>query len=122
LSSGWRSCSIVNKISRQFSKIRLNAYEQTKGDPKLNCDPAKGTVRSPLLLWGPYLWADGKTPRKSDGLVWLREDLAADGTHPSDTNGTVKVARLLLNFFRTDPLARTWYLSPDALKKVSRAD
>jgi len=26
LSSGWHSCSIVNKISRQFSKIRLNAY------------------------------------------------------------------------------------------------
>jgi hypothetical protein len=25
----------------------------------------------------PYLWADGVTPRKADGLVWRRED---DGT------------------------------------------
>jgi hypothetical protein len=101
--------------------VRWLIQEQIQGDPKLNYDPAKGAVRSPLLLWGPYLWADGTTPRKSDSLVWLREDLAADGTHPSDTSGTVKAARLLLNFFRTDPLTRTWYLSADALKKVSRA-
>ena len=99
--------------------VRWLIQEQIKGDPRLNYDPAKGAVRCPLLLWGPYLWADGTTPRKSDGLVWLREDLAADGTHPSDTSGTVKAARLLLSFFRTDPLARRWYLSPDALRKAT---
>jgi hypothetical protein len=62
---------------------------------------------SPVVLWGPYLWADGTTPRKSDGLVWTRDDLAKDGTHPSES-GKDKVARMLLAFFKTDPLAKSW--------------
>ena len=62
----------------------------------------------PVVLWGPYLWADGTTPRKSDQLVWTRDDLAKDGTHPSES-GKDKVARLLLAFFKTDPLAKPWF-------------
>ena len=63
---------------------------------------------SPVVLWGPYLWADGTTPRKSDQLVWTRDDLAKDGTHPSES-GKDKVARMLLAFFKTDPLAKVWF-------------
>jgi hypothetical protein len=84
--------------------------EQMQGDPKLNFDPDKGAVKSPVLLWGPYLWTDGTAGRKSDGLVWAREDTAKDGTHPSDS-GRLKVARLLLALFQTNPLARSWYCS-----------
>jgi hypothetical protein len=63
-----------------------------------------------VLLWGPYLWADGMTPRKSDGLVWKEEDLREnDRTHPSES-GRKKVAELLLKFCHTDPTARAWYL------------
>jgi hypothetical protein len=40
--------------------------DQIKGDAGLNYDPARGAVKAPLLLWGPYLWADGVTPRKGD--------------------------------------------------------
>jgi hypothetical protein len=70
-----------------------------------NSEPAK----APLLLWGPYLWADGVTPRKTDGLHYTRDDLAKDGTHPSQA-GKEKVARLMLKFFKEDPLAKNWFL------------
>jgi hypothetical protein len=90
--------------------VRSLIQDQIKGEPKLNYDPSKGTVKAPLLLWGPYLWGDGTTPRKSDGLVWKRDDLAGDGTHPSQTTGREKVAKLLLNFVKTDPNAKGWFL------------
>ena len=61
------------------------------------------------MLWGPYLWADGVKARKADGLVWEREDLAGDGTHPSPS-GRRKVAELLLRFFKTDPTAKGWFV------------
>jgi hypothetical protein len=89
--------------------VRWLIRDQQKGDPELNYDPAKGTVKAPLVLWGPYLWADGTTPRKTDGLVWERQDLAGDGTHPSDS-GRQKVAEMLLHFFKDDALARTWFV------------
>ncbi len=82
--------------------------EQIQGEPALNFQPDMGPVRAPLLLWGPYLWADGVTPRTSDGLTYTREDLAADGTHPS-SSGRDKVAQQMLKFFQTDPLAATWF-------------
>lgn len=85
--------------------------DQMKGDPQLNWDPAKGKVKAPLLLWGPYLWADGVTPRKSDGLTWGREDFGADGTHPS-LAGREKVARMLLQFLKTNPYAKGWFTKP----------
>ena len=88
--------------------VRWLIRDQGAGSPELNHDPARGEVKVPLLLWGPYLWADGATPRKVDGLVWKREDLAGDGTHPS-ASGRRKVAEMLLKFFKEDPLARTWF-------------
>jgi hypothetical protein len=69
----------------------------------------KGKVEGPILLWGPYLWADGITPRKSDKLVWERKDFGQDGVHPSKLGGQ-KVANLLLEFFKSDVTAKTWFL------------
>lgn len=89
--------------------VRWLILEQIAADPRLNHDPEKGPVRSPLILWGPYLWADGGRGRKLDSLRWRREDLAADGTHPS-ASGQEAVGRLLLEFFRSDELARGWFL------------
>ena len=64
----------------------------------------------PVLLWGPYLWADGVKGRKIDKLVWKREDLRDnDGTHPSES-GQQKVADLLLAFFKGDENTKTWFL------------
>lgn len=89
--------------------VRWLIQDQIKGEPLLNYDPAKGTVKSPLLLWGPYLWADGEKGRKIDDLVWRPEDLGPDGTHPSD-NGRRKVSELLLGFMKLDPTAKVWFL------------
>jgi hypothetical protein len=86
--------------------VRRLILDQAKGDAALNWDASKGDAVAPLLLWGLYLWGDGMTPRKSDGLVWTREDLAGDGTHPSPTSGREKVANLLMKFLKGDPNAR----------------
>jgi hypothetical protein len=93
--------------------VRWLIQDQIRGDAALNFDAGRGAVKAPLLLWGPYLWANGTTPRRGDGLVWTRDDLAGDGTHPS-ASGREKVARMLLGFFKTDPLARPWFARPAA--------
>ncbi len=92
--------------------VRWLIRDQIRGEPSLNPDPARGEVRAPLLLWGPYLWADGVKGRKADDLVWLRDDLAGDGTHPSQS-GRAKVAAQLLQFFKTDPTAKPWFVRED---------
>jgi hypothetical protein len=88
--------------------VRWVIQEQFKGNPELNCDPAKGEVKAPVLLWGPYLWADGVTPRHSDGLSYLPSDFQRDGTHPGP-GATEKVANLLSAFFHNE-LNASWYL------------
>jgi hypothetical protein len=65
--------------------------------------------RIPWVSWGPYLWADGLTPR-SDGLTWERSDFEADGVHPS-AQGALKVATKLFEFFESEPSARPWFFS-----------
>jgi hypothetical protein len=67
---------------------------------------------APWIGWSAYLWANGTTPR-SDGLVWLQSDLAADGTHPSQA-GRQKVGTLLLAFFKSHSTARPWFLAAGA--------
>src|ERR1035438_9419939 len=90
--------------------VRWVIRDQINGKPELNCDPARGEVKSPLVLWGPYLWADGVRPRKVDGLVWTKQDLSPrDGTHPAMPEGAKKVAKLLLTFFKTDPYSKRWF-------------
>lgn len=88
--------------------VRGVIQEQQQGEAKLNWDPAKGEVRAPLALWGPYLWANGTKGRKVDGLVYSPEDFAGDGTHPGDS-GARKVADLLLTFLKSDPTAKLWF-------------
>jgi hypothetical protein len=88
--------------------VKWVVARQLAGDPELNYDSAKGAVRSPWIAWGPYLWTDGVKGRK-DGFVYLREDVREDGLHPSE-KGTEKIATLLLNFFKSDPATRPWFL------------
>ncbi|RKN75860.1 SGNH/GDSL hydrolase family protein [Paenibacillus ginsengarvi] len=66
------------------------------------------TPGDPWVAWGPYLWANGATPR-SDGLAWELEDyIPSDQMHPN-ASSTAKVSAMLSQFFKTDPTARSWY-------------
>lgn len=121
------NCKLAYVSSRTyggFATTRLNpepyAYEsgfsvkwliddQLAGKEGLNFDSEKGEVRSPWLSWGPYLWAEGATPRKPDGFAYAPEDFAGDGTHHSQ-QGQVKGGAELLKFFRTDATAKPWFL------------
>jgi hypothetical protein len=82
--------------------VRHLIQQQISGDESL------ALTKSPLLLWGPYLWADGEKGRKLDDLKYTKEDFGPDGTHPSNS-GREKVAKQLLEFFATNPLAKGWF-------------
>lgn len=82
--------------------MRWLIQDQIQGDAEL------APEKAPLLLWGPYLWGDGTTPRKADGLVWNEADFAKDGTHPSES-GRDKVAQMLQKFFKADPYVGKWF-------------
>ncbi len=88
--------------------VRWMIENQINGDPTLNFDPSNGAVVAPYLSWGSYLWIDGTNPR-SDGRVWLPEDLESDCTHPSPS-GEQKVGEQLLEFFKTDTTTTSWFL------------
>jgi hypothetical protein len=104
---------LSSRIYAGYATTHLNpepyAYESAFVVRWLIQEQIKGSLgKSPLLLWGPYLWADGEKGRKIDDLVWKPEDLVGDGTHPSD-KGRGKVAELLLKFLKTDPTAKIWF-------------
>jgi hypothetical protein len=114
---------LSSRICAAFAKTRLNpepfAYEtgfavkwlieeQLKGDMDLNYDPHVGKVQAPWLSWGPYLWTNG-VAKRTDGLTYVQPDFGPDGTHPS-ASGVAKVARQLLDFFKTDATARPWFV------------
>ena len=97
---------------------RWVVQSQVKGDAQLNFDPGRGKVRAPLVLWGPYLWARGNSPRKLDGLVWTESDVRADRLHPNE-DGTRKTTALLLNFFKTNEGTSRWFLKPGEKAQVT---
>jgi len=82
---------------------------QIARDADLSYSQSIGKVRSPWVAWGPYLWADGTKGRRQDSLVYTREDVGVDGTHPSDA-GQTKVGRLLLEFLKGEPTSKPWFL------------
>ena len=93
--------------------VKNMIQDQLNGNSNLNFDPTLGTVEAPWLAWGPYLWANGLSPR-SDGLAWSCQDYQADGTHPASPGGRIKTSSLILNFFKTDDTASIWFLAPGA--------
>lgn len=80
---------------------------QIAGVDSLRFDASQGAPQAPWLSWGPYLWADGLTPR-SDGFTWACSSFQSDGTHPSATGRDI-VADSLLAFFEQDDTTAPWY-------------
>lgn len=122
--------AIVRILARRFPNLRLiytssrtyAGYAVTGLNPEpaaydsgfavrwLIRDRMQGRLKGPWVGWGPYLWTDG-TKGRADGFTWECEDVRRDGTHPSPA-GAAKVARLLLQFFKSDPTAKSWFLTP----------
>ncbi len=88
--------------------VKWAIEHQIQGASELSYSDGK----APWMAWGPYLWADG-TNARFDGLTWACEDFAEDGTHPSDS-GRRKVATMLLDFLKSDPTARPWFVRAPA--------
>jgi hypothetical protein len=113
----WRGLSPEPVAFETGFSVRWMLEKQLNGDPEMNFDPSRGEMKMPYLSWGPYLWIDGENPR-SDGRVWLQEDLASDCTHPSGS-GVAKVAGMLLEFFKTDTTAMPWFLAQSPVASPS---
>lgn len=79
---------------------------QIAGDPELTY---KGeNAKAPMILWGPYFWTQGETPRK-DGYTFLKSMVNNDGVHPNEA-GKIKVAKDLVDFWKTDEISQLWFL------------
>lgn len=63
---------------------------------------------NPWIAWGPYMWANGATPREYDGLYWLPTHYKTDMVHPNDL-GQAVWADHLFRFFNTCPATADWF-------------
>jgi hypothetical protein len=79
-------------------------------DDQIQESPDLSLTVAPWMSWGPYLWADGLTPR-SDGLTYACADLDPDFVHPV-AGAISKVVSQLRTFLATDPTATPWFLKP----------
>jgi lysophospholipase L1-like esterase len=102
---------VSSRIYGGYAVTALNpepaAYDSAYAVRGVVQDRMQGKVKGTWIGWGPYLWADGLKPR-TDGLTWTCDDFRKDGTHPSAA-GAAKVARLLLQFFKSDPTTKNWF-------------
>ena len=125
-----RQVFFSSRISAEFANTNLNpepyAYEsgfsvkwvieaQIQQAVSNVGDPRAGDLRydaTPWLAWGPYIWG-GQSATSAGAITWTRQDLAADGTHPSQS-GQQKVGTALLAFFKGSPYTACWFLAGQA--------
>lgn len=89
--------------------VEAQHLQATGGDASALAAYTGDLTTAPWLTWGPYLWADGSSPRM-DGLRWDAADFAGDGIALSP-QGVEKAGRLLIDFFTTSPFSHSWFLT-----------
>jgi hypothetical protein len=89
--------------------IEAQIRQGSSGAPDALAGDLRPGIVAPWLAWGPYLWANGTTPR-SDGLTWVLSDFQSDFTHPN-TSARQKVGSMLLDFMKTSPHSACWFLA-----------
>jgi hypothetical protein len=89
--------------------IEAQIKQGTDGVPDARAGDLRPGIVAPWLAWGPYLWANGATPR-SDGLTWVPSDFSTDNTHPG-AGARQKVGAMLLDFMKASPHASCWFVA-----------
>lgn len=90
-------------IESQIDQQRGQAHNPDVGDLSIS------SGASPWIGWGPYYWSRGSTPR-TDGVFWRQSDFDPSGSNLSPA-GAGKIGSLLLDFFKTSPYTRCWFLA-----------
>ncbi len=81
--------------------VRNTILDQIEGNSGIASD------NIPVLLWGPYLWTNGESPR-DDGFTWKADYFGEQAIHPSQS-GRERFAELFVEFLHTNELAKPWY-------------
>ncbi len=89
--------------------VKWLIQRQLEGEAALNFDAAKGPLKAPWLSWAAYLWTNGQTPR-SDGLYFELDDFQEKDRMHESPAGQRKVGKQLVQFFKSDPTAKPWFL------------
>jgi hypothetical protein len=109
---------VSSRIWSSPDERRTFAYETAFAAKGLIGDRmALPPASSPWVGWGPYLWADGTTPR-ADGLTWELWDLENDGVHPGPT-AEWTVAHALEDHLATSDWTAPWYRPAGAAALVA---
>ena len=108
--AGYAPASNVSYAYDTAFAMKWTIADQINGGSDLNFDPTKGPVMAPWVAWGPYTYADGVNPR-SDGLTWNCTDTLTNGGQHFCQTGYGKVAKMLVDFFKSDSTTRPWFLA-----------
>ena len=91
--------------------VRWLIQDQIKGDGKPQLRPEEGHASSPrVLLWGPYLWADGDHAAQERRPGRGSARTSAGRRASLATRPQAKSPSMLLYFFKNDAGTKTWFV------------
>ena len=88
--------------------VRWLIQDQIKGDASLNYDASKGAVTGPAAALGAVP-VGGRHDAAQERWPHLGARRPGRRRHPPSPSGRKKVAEQLLEFFKTDAIAKPWF-------------